>query len=289
MDPVDLKAISFKAAKRLSGSISKTRAEIIVMHSMECPPKKGKALQQATLLAGDGEFFADFYTDPETIIQVAELGRTVLHVGNGNAVRGIWTLGIEQAGNSADLKNPAGKVVKKAMTCQEWIDAGTLDTAGPLVAALIAAGHAAPCGCHRKTSRSPACAASRRTTACASPSAGRRTRTPAMLTPTTSCSSTSHSAPAKEPGMALAQHVDGHLEMFKVANGALVENWQKGSRSAKWSGWQILDKSLTYVEVVGATTGLDGNVNVLAETKQGHVAWWFDHLVGKWNGPAPAG
>jgi hypothetical protein len=97
------------------------------------------------------------------------------------------------------------------------------------------------------------------------------------------------SAPAKEPGMALAQHVDGHLEMFKVANGALVQNWQKGARSAKWSGWQVLDKSLTYVEVVGATTGLDGNVNVLAETKQGHVAWWFDHLVGKWNGPAPAG
>lgn len=142
---VDLRQVSFLPASHLRGSIDSRPAEIIVMHSMECPPTAGRAVNQAKSLASPsgGPYFAHYYTDPANILRVAELGRTVPHVGGGNEVRGRWTLGVEQAGNSADLKDSAGHVYRTAMTRQEWIDAGTLKTAGPLVAALVAAGHGA--------------------------------------------------------------------------------------------------------------------------------------------------
>lgn len=128
----NLGAIPFLPSSHLSGRIDPRPAEIIVMHSMECPAEAGRATNWAKSLASPtgSKSFAHYQTDPRTVVQSAELGRTCPHVGNGNRVRGRWTLGIEQAGYAAFSR-------------QQWINSGALNTSKPLVEALIAAGHGA--------------------------------------------------------------------------------------------------------------------------------------------------
>lgn len=122
----------YVAASHQSGGIQTAKAEIIVIHSMECPADDLHVTNWVQSLAtpGGSKYFAHFYCGPTVTYRVAPLGRVVPHVGGGNMVRGVWTLGIEQAGYAS-------------FTRQQWIDSHVLDQSGPLVASLIADGHGA--------------------------------------------------------------------------------------------------------------------------------------------------
>ncbi len=87
--------------------------------------------------------------------------------------------------------------------------------------------------------------------------------------------------------MALVTHPDDHMEMFDVAFGALTQNWEVGAKSGKWSDWQTLDRSHTYVKVRGATLRHDGSVNVIVNATDGD--WLFYYSGGKWTGPLQVG
>ena len=132
---MDLSAIPYIPARNGPGltPIDARPADIIVMHSMECPPDDIHVTNWVNALNAPtgGNFFAHYYTGPNVVYQVAPTGRTEWHCGNGNEVAGKWTLGVEQAGYAAQTRD-------------EWIAAGSLHTASPLVAALIANGHGAP-------------------------------------------------------------------------------------------------------------------------------------------------
>ena len=133
MSIMDLSSISYIPARNgAHGPVDNRPAEIIVMHSMQCPADALHVtnwVQSLSSPAG-GPYFAHYYTGPGVTYRVAPLGRTVWHCGNGNNVRGLWTLGVEQGGYAEWSR-------------QQWIDSGALNTATPLVAALIAAGHGA--------------------------------------------------------------------------------------------------------------------------------------------------
>ena len=121
-----------KARNGAQGPVSQSTAEIIVMHSMESPADDRHVTNWVQSLQSPGgiDFFGHYYCGPTVTYQVAPLGRVVWHCGNGNEVRGRWTLGVEEAGYAAFSR-------------QDWIDCGVLHQSGPLVAALIAAGHGA--------------------------------------------------------------------------------------------------------------------------------------------------
>lgn len=286
---MDLAGVSFLPAYHLSGGIDPRPAEIIVMHSMECPAEDRRVTNWVRSLATPqgSRYFAHYYTGPGVTYRVAELGRTVPHVGGGNRVRGRWTLGVEQAGYARYSR-------------QEWIDSGALNTAGPLVAALVAAGHGAnrwltPAelaqpGIRGVTSHNNMRVAFGGTS---HTDPGDNYPHELLLAPTETPSPQPPSPPQlpseEDDLMTAVTHPDGHHELFTVYAGGLVQNWQDPTDRERWSGWQTLDKTRTYKGPVSATVGPDGNVNVFAQVDGGYVALWFDHQSGRWSGPVPVG
>jgi len=114
----------------INGPVDNRVADIVVMHSMECPPDNGHVTNWVKSLSSSTgrEFYAHYYVGPSVVYRVAPLGRTVWHCGNGNQVGGLWTLGIEQAGYAAQTR-------------QQWIDCGVVGYTKQLLEALLAAGH----------------------------------------------------------------------------------------------------------------------------------------------------
>ena len=129
---MDLNQISYVPAANgpSNAPVSSQNADIIVMHSMECPPDDGHVTNWVKSLATPqgGQYYAHYYLGPKVTYRVAPLGRILWHCGNGNSVNGLWTLGVEQSGYAS-------------MDAASWVSSGVLNNAKDLVASLIAAGH----------------------------------------------------------------------------------------------------------------------------------------------------
>jgi hypothetical protein len=282
---VDLAGISYVPASHQISTKDDRPAEILVLHSMECPADDRHVQNWVRSLSTPvgSAYYAHYYLGPTVEYLVAELGRTVPHVGNGNKVRGRWTLGIEQAGYASFSR-------------AEWIASGLPRQTASLVASLIAAGHGAPVWLSPSDLLRPGVRGVTSHNNMRIAFGGTSHTDPGENYPYDLVLAASVAPTPPEVltmagfAEAVEQNQDSRWEQFKVESGALRDRWQTVV-GGSFSGWASIDTTQSWVAgSLRPHRANDGRINVWGQrVSDGStmVVWQINpNGAGGWSPPA---